>query len=421
MLPFWRANRGVCVQSSDPPPERATHPALFLLLYLPFGAVSGYLVATLERFYMDAGVSLAAFGLLISLALSPHIFKVAWAPLVDTTLGLRRWYGLASAVIAAGIAATGFLTPGPAAMPMLTVLAVGASLAATFSGMACESLMAHTTLPHRRGAAGGWSQAGSVGGAGLGGGAGLWLMSQLHSLALTGCIIGGVCAFCSLAIVFAPSVIRPVRAVSYLKTLQLVVKDCWSVGWTRAGLLTLLIFLLPLGSGGAANLFSGMSKDWHVSIDTLSKFTWVVGVSTGLMALVGGFICDRMDRKTAYCLFGVLEGVLALGMALAPRTPEWFIVFAFAYSASIGLAYAAYAAVTLETIGAGAAATKWNLFASVSNIPVTIMPTVDGWAATRFGPGGMLQFEFWLALGAAALFATVSLATRRRPALALAS
>src|ERR1019366_3566970 len=185
-------------------------------------------------------------------------------------------------------------------------------------------------------------------------------------------------------------------------------------GWTRAGLLTLFIFVLPLGSGGAASLFSGMAKEWHVSADVLSNTAWLVGIFTGLMALVGGFLSDRVDRKTAYCLFGVVEGVLALAMALTPRTPEWFIVFAFAYNASIGLAFAGYAAVTLETIGAGAAATKWNLFASVSNIPVAIMPALDGWAATKFGSGGMLQFEFWIAVGGAGLFALVALGPRRR-------
>ena len=39
-----------------------------------------------------------------------------------------------------------------------------------------------------------------------------------------------------------------------------------------------------------------------------------------------------------------------------------------------GAGYAAYSAVVLEVIGRGAAATKFNLMASVANVPVTFMP-----------------------------------------------
>jgi hypothetical protein len=82
------------------------------------------------------------------------------------------------------------------------------------------------------------------------------------------------------------------------------------------------------------------------------------------------------------------------------------------------MAYAAYAAANLEAIGGGAAATKYTLFASVANIPVTLMPLADGWADTRGGASAMLWLEFGVAIVAAAVFALVALATRPKRVLA---
>ena len=50
-------------------------------------------------------------------------------------------------------------------------------------------------------------------------------------------------------------------------------------------------------------------------------------------------------------------------------------------------------AVVLEAMGMGAAATKYNVFASLSNMPILYMTKVDGWAHAHYGPSGMLYIE----------------------------
>lgn len=107
-------------------------------------------------------------------------------------------------------------------------------------------------------------------------------------------------------------------------------------------------------------------------------------------------------------------------MALAPHTPVWFIVFGFAYTSSIGLAYAGFSSVTLQTIGRGAAATKYTLLAAISNIPVALMPAIDGRAVTHWGADGMLHLEFAIAVGGAVIFGLVLFLTRPRRVLAAA-
>jgi hypothetical protein len=69
------------------------------------------------------------------------------------------------------------------------------------------------------------------------------------------------------------------------------------------------------------------------------------------------------------------------------------VVFTLAYALIQGLTYAGFSAFVLEAMGLGAAATKYNVFASLSNFPIMYMTSIDGWAHGRFGPSGMLLME----------------------------
>ncbi len=109
--------------------------------------------------------------------------------------------------------------------------------------------------------------------------------------------------------------------------------------------------------------------------------------------MAGGYICDRLDRGTAYVAFGFVLAGVAVAMALAPHTPWLFVGFALAYMAASGLVQAAFAAVTLETIGLGAAATKFSLFAALNNAPFAYMAVIEGWARARWNSGAMLALE----------------------------
>ena len=123
----------------------------------------------------------------------------------------------------------------------------------------------------------------------------------------------------------------------------------------------------------------------------------MTGVAGGLVSavgcLVGGWLCDRMDRKTAYAIYGVLQAGCAVAMAIAPRSPAMYVLFTSLYSLITGLTYAGFSAVVLEAMGLGAAATKYSVFASLSNTPIWYMTLVDGWAQARWGSAGMLETE----------------------------
>jgi len=73
--------------------------------------------------------------------------------------------------------------------------------------------------------------------------------------------------------------------------------------------------------------------------------------------------------------------------------------------------------VVLEAIGQGAAATKYNVFASLSNMPIMYMTVIEGWVQTRWNVGGMLFAEAALAAAGMVVFvAAVALSRKRRSA-----
>jgi len=68
----------------------------------------------------------------------------------------------------------------------------------------------------------------------------------------------------------------------------------------------------------------------------------------------------------------------------------------------------------LETIGLGAAATKYNLYASLSNMPIAYMTLIDGWAHTRWGAAGLLNVEAAFGVVGIVIFIAVAVTLPRR-------
>src|SRR4029077_7956068 len=131
---------------------------------------------------------------------------------------------------------------------------------------------------------------------------------------------------------------------------------------------------------------------------------------------VGGYWCDRMDRKKAYWVFGLAQAACMIAMAMSPRTEMVYIGYVLAYAFISGLTYAGFSAFVLEAMGLGAAATKYNLFASLSNMPIYYMTWIDGQAHDRWGAKGMLYAEgVFCVIGLVGFALVLALWPRRSP------
>ena len=359
-----------------------------MFLIAPFGVISGYLTVSVAYLLSRNHITVEQVAGLIAVSFIPHTWKFLWAPIADTTLTRRAWYLIGAATTAAGIAATGALPMTPRFLPLLNVVVLVSNFGVTFLGMATESLMAYGVPEDEKGRAGGWFQAGNLGGTGLGGGAGLWMSHHFSSAWMSGGVLGAACLLCALALPLVPEPAAAHREGNLAQGLRAVGLDLWHVARSRVGFLALALCFLPIGSGAASNLWSAVADDWKASANAVALVTGVIaGLVSAAGCIVGGWICDRMDRKLAYMLYGIAQAGCAVAMALAPRNETTYMAFTTAYAFITGLTYAGFTAFVLEAMGLGAAATKYSLFASLSNFPIMYMTTVDGHAHTRWGPG----------------------------------
>lgn len=400
------------------PAERSAHPWVYLLLILPFGGTSGFLTVALTYQLKQGGVEDAAIAALVALSYLPHTWKVLWAPLVDSTLTRQRWYLAAAVVCAAGLWGTGLAASpvnGQVAMGWLTTLVLLSNTAITFLAMSVESLMAAATPDDQKGRAAGWFQAGNLGGMGLGGGLCLWLMqSQQWSTGASAALLAGLGLACSAGLLFVHEPPATQRHASLLANARALGAGLWGLVRSRVGALAVLICFLPIGSGAAQNLWSVVAGDWQADADTVALVNGALGgLVSAAGCLAGGWVCDRIDRRIAYCGFGALLAGCAAGMALSPHTAAAFVAWTSLYAFIVGLLYAGYSAVVLEAIGRQAAATKYNLLASLSNMPIAYMTWFNGWLSERWGPNRMLLGEAAVGVLGLLLFGVAAAASRR--------
>ena len=364
-----------------------------MLLFLPFGATSGFVSVTIGYLAKQEGIGDAAIAGLVAINTLPHTFKFFWAPLPDTTFSRRGWYFTSNAVVTLTLIALAFVPIRSDTLQTLRTLIVINSVAVTFLGMAVEGLLAHAVTDAQRGTASGWLQAGNLGGAGLGGGLALFLAQRIGAQgAFT--VVAILLMGCSIGLRFVPEPQVP-RLGSLARALRSVIADLKeTIIQTRAGLLAMILCFLPAGTAAATALFAAMAGRWNTSADAVALYTGLfAGIVSAVGCLAGGWLSDRMDRKFAYALTGLFLATVAVGMYLGPRNELGYGVFTLAYQFGAGLSYGAFTGFVLEAIGRGAAATKYNALASLSNIPIWYMTEIDGRVSEAWGVNAMLLVD----------------------------
>ncbi|WP_375397987.1 hypothetical protein [uncultured Sphingomonas sp.] len=388
-------------------------PVVFLPLFAPFGIANGYVAVTLAFLLGRAGLSTIAITTIIAAGIWPQTWKVLWAPLIDTIGNPKWWYGLGAVLVGAVLLLMSVLPATAREVPVLTILVIVSSIASTLVSMSTEIFMTHGLPVAMRGRASGWGQAGNVGGSGVGGGIGLALAQHVAQPWVSGAVLAAICFACWAGVLVVPRARRTRVTATYFANLKGVVGDVWAVARSRLGYLALIIMMLPICSGGVP--WPAIAGEWRADADLVALINGVVGgMVTASGALAGGYICDRLDAKRAYCLFGLLSGAVAMTMAWAPRSPATFVVFTLCYGAVVGAGYAAYSAIVLEAIGRKSAATNFNLMAALSNVTIAAMTSFDGWVHDRFGTDVMLYGELALPAATIIAFALFVALTRSR-------
>lgn len=384
--------------------QRKASPWLFGVLAIPWGISYWGLVGLLVPYLLRKhGVPVDRIAEVVSVASLPLMCSFFAAPIVDLVLPRRIWALLAAAVT--GLLASAAIVLSSGSLPFLTLVLFISMVAITLLSSANGGLMSGVR-PEIRGLAGGFYQAGNLGGGALGGG-GLISLADRVSLPwlafLTALFIIGP-ALATLWIEEAP---RPKLAIgAQFSALFHDLKDVISSNRTWLGL---VFFLSPVGIGAVANLISSVGPDYHASS---TQVAFITGAGGGLLvalgALLGGWICDRADRQTAYAIFGLLVALSAVCLCVGPATPFTFATGYSAYALTSGLANAAYVALVLEVLGnrKSGASTGYAFFSSSGNVPNSYMTWVDGIGYKHGGARGLMATDAALGgVGGLILFA----------------
>ena len=376
------------------PPAR--HPITFAVLYVPFGVINGFASVALAFMATKRGLSIDQGALLIAASLVPQVWKFLWAPVADATLSRSRWYLISVVVIAAGLFGVAALPLGPSNFVLIETVIVVASVATTFLGFAVEAMVAQLTPPEDMGRAGGWMQAGNLGGSGIGGGLGLWLLSVMPAAWEAGLILAILVVACAAALPFVPDIPADKLGTSPANAARQTLAELWNLARSRDGALCALLCFLPVGTGTASGVLgqADVAAFWGVGSTAVSL---VQGVFGGLFSMVGcivgGYGCSRFGARAGYAIYGAVMAAVTLVMAVMTRTPGVYVVGGLLYQFVTGLNYAAFSAVVLQAIGAKLAATKYNCFASLSNTPIWYMGLLLAAVETALGPRNMLLAE----------------------------
>jgi MFS family permease len=406
---------------SETAPLKVPHPVVWTILYLPFGALQGFVQVALTFLATKHGLSITEGALLNGASLLTSWLKWLWAPLVDVTLTPKRWHVIATAASALGVFGMAIVPLGPNTLGLLLAIIAGASLINSIVGMSCEAIIAACTPKDQAGRVSAWFQAGNLGGVGLGGALGLFLVVHLPQPWMAGAIMAVLFMLCCLALVATPKVQSPHAGVGAAKAVRGVIQDLRAMLKTRGGLLSAILCVLPVGTGAAQVVLTqeAVAKFWGAGEHEVELLQ---GLFAGFVTMAGcfggGWLCNRFPPRATYAAIGLVFAVITIGMAASPATISMYIAWSLVYSLAVGFAYAAFTAVVLEAMGHGSGATKYNVFASLSNFPIWWLGLLLGYAGDRFGPRAMLLTESLFGVLGVTIFVV---ATRRVRVPALAA
>jgi MFS family permease len=367
-------------------PARVPHPVIYTLLYIPFGALSGFVGVALTFVGSAHGLSVADASLLNGANMLTSWLKWTWAPMVDVTLSPKKWYVFATVVSALGVFGMSALPISQDTLPLLLLIIAVASLINSIVGMAIEAILAVTTTPAEQGRVSAWFQAGNLGGSAFGGALGLLLLETLPAPWMAGALMAAAFMACCVALRWVPDVQAHKPTGGVWGATVTVVRDVWAMLKTRPGFLSALLCVLPLGTGAAQGVLAQaeIARHWGAGATEVGLVQGLLGgVVLTVGCFAGGWLCDRFHPRNVYAATGLSLALIAIGMGLSPATVPMYVGWNMLYSLAIGLSYSGFTAVVLSAIGSGSAATKYSFFASLSNFPIWWVGLLLGRVADR--------------------------------------
>jgi MFS family permease len=397
---------------------------------MPYGVVGSFTGMVMPYLARRAGIEVEDIGWFVTLLFVPTFFQFIYAPVVDFWMRRKHWL-----VTVATVGALCQFGAYQMSLPdHLVPFLIFAFAAQAISGLvgACNGGLLATTIPDdKRGKAGAWYNIGNLSGGGVSGALAIYMTGHGYSPVLVGGVLAAMMILPSLAILVIDEP-APDREGSFLQALRVVIREAWSILDNRAGLTGLLLCLSPVGTAALANYFSAIAEDFVkpgltdqlAKLDTeaakalldqkvsdlLAFVSGPVGqILTAVGAGIGGFLCDRANRRAMYLVSGGLTAVCGIALAFAPHTELSFTVGALVYALITGFCYASFTATVLETIGdeKQAASTRYSMFVAAGNAAIAYVGLVNTRFHADHGSSGVIASDAILNFGGVVILGMV--------------
>jgi hypothetical protein len=361
------------------------------LLALPYGLGAGFCEVWIPFALTRAGFPVALTASIVAVGIGANVFRFLYAPVIDATLTLRRWYliGLASCVVLT--VALGFTPLARQAAVVVTIMVFTCQVSTTLVMNPVGAMMATTVDDSMKGRAGGWCQAGNLGGRGISGAA-IWVSTNFSN-SLAGLSLGSIMAACALGLFFvAGPAMREYKAVG--QRLRALGRDLVEMARSPISRLVMALCASPIGVGAAMAIWPAIAIEWNASANRVALDTGVLSaIAMTAGCVVGGQVADRLGRWWSYFGAGTLLALFAVPIIAVRRAPLGYDLGVLGYAFLTGMGTGAWCAMVLYATGRTAAATKYAVLGSIGNLPNAYMTWLDGWIHDRYGVAAMFGVE----------------------------
>ncbi|MFI5299033.1 MAG: MFS transporter [Polyangiales bacterium] len=370
-------------------------PWLFGITSIPYGIVGAFAGTTMPFLARKAGINMEDIGWFGFATMIPPMLQFLYAPIIDIGPKRKVWLVLVS-ILGALCLGGAMMMPLPGKVGAFMGLTVAGQLISGLVG-SCNGGIISASMPDAmRGKTAGWLNTGNLTGGAIGASVSLWMTTHNVDPRYIGLALFAMMLLPSLAALAIPEPERERReALGVVFTGML--KDVWGVVRVRKGWTGVLLCASPVGTAALLNYFSALAPDYHAPENVV---VFVNGAASGLVtaagALVGGWACDRMNRRAAYLWSGALTAIVALIMRTAPFTPQTYTIGVLTYLFVAGICYAAFSAFIFEVVGDSvgkAAATQYTLFTAAGNFAIAYVGKLDTHYHKVHGVRGVLMAD----------------------------
>lgn len=346
---------------------------LVTILYLTEGAPIGFIWWAMPTLLRQQNVAIESITSLTAILILPWIFKFIWAPLVDSfrseKRGYKFWILISQLFMGAALIPLIFISPQNNFFIWGLFLFIH-SLSAATQDVSIDALVINVIAKTERGKLNGFMNAGMLLGRSLFGGGTLILAYELGLNYMIGLLVIIIFAVMTV-LIFVKEPAPPPKTKNQL---EYFIKN-FSLSFTSKN--TWFAILFAFTSAAAFEVAGGLAgpflTDLNVSQKTIGIFfalPVVIAMFSG--GLVGGYISDKINRKSAvrFFLAGFVAAVLIISIYnfIDPLRNE--IVFLSAYSVMyffVGLFTASSYALFMDVTNPKIGGTQFSTYMAATN------------------------------------------------------